>query len=156
MPLERIPNHCRAPSLDISFSPVSGKAALLHFLSPAGVQPPPAWHGSGSPQFPTGFPLPADLTRLAEPWTQPVFIFLDTVMLTRVLSVSVAEAVGKRIPPRTNGVYCDAGAAAGHRFLYVCSPPPLVSSSGTHSAWSGLHCNTWSAECPGKVLQSQK
>lgn len=108
MPLERIPNHCYAPSLDISFSPASGKSALLHFRSPARVKPPPVWHGSGSPQFPTGFPLPVDLTRLAEPWTQPVFIFLDTVMLTTVLFVRVAEAVGKPISPRTNGVYCYA------------------------------------------------
>lgn len=120
MPLERIPNHCYAPSLDISFSPASGKSALLHFRSPAGVKPPPAWHGSGSPQFPTGFPLPVDLTRLAEPWTQPIFIFLDTVMLTKVVFVRVVEVVGEPIPPKTNGVYCDAGASAGHHCLYVC------------------------------------
>lgn len=112
----------------------------------------------GRPSSPTGFPLPVDLTRLAEPWTQTVFIFLDIVMLSKVLFVSVAEAVGKMIPPRTNGVYCDAGAAASHHCLYVCSPPPLGSSSQTHSVivWSGLYCNNWSAECPGKVLQLQE
>lgn len=47
-----------------------------------------------------------DLTSLAEQ-AQTVSIFLDTVMSIKVLFVSVAEAVGKRTPPRTNVVCCD-------------------------------------------------
>lgn len=76
--------------------------------------PLPSWSQTSSSlawlrvaPVPPRFLLPgADLTSLAEQ-AHPVSIFLDPVMSTKVLFVSIAEAVGKQIPPRTNAVRGD-------------------------------------------------
>lgn len=102
---------------------------------------------------PPRFLLPGgDLTSLAEQ-AQPVSIFLDTVMSINILSVSVAEAVDKWTPPRTNGVHCDRNKLMLEQLptlplLYVCSPLPSISSSwdSLFPATSGLAYTLWLPE----------